>query len=64
MDTMARMRNKAAEMYNGVEVVVSAVTAMTADIKPMIRLQETAIPFPVVRCAAGNTSAVYAYKVP
>jgi hypothetical protein len=57
---MAIITNKAAEMYNGVTVAVSAVTAMTAERRPMIRLSETAIPLPVVLCADGNTSAVYA----
>jgi hypothetical protein len=57
-ETIAMTKNKAPEIYKGAIVVVSAVTAMTAERRPMIRLSETAIPLPVVLCADGNTSAV------
>lgn len=57
---MDMMMNMAAQMYSGVVVVVSPTCAITADSNPMMRLQPTEMPLPVVRCAEGSTSAVYA----
>jgi hypothetical protein len=59
----AKIANSAAHKYIGAEVAVFAYVATIADIIPIIRLQATATPLPVVRCAEGKTSGVYAYNV-
>lgn len=62
-ETPAKTANSAAHKYIGADVAVFAYVATIADMIPMIRLQATATPLPVVRCAEGRTSGVYAYNV-
>lgn len=50
--------SKPPQMKMGALVLVSATVAITADKIPMTRLQATATPFPVARCALGSTSGV------
>jgi len=52
--------NKEAARNMGTEEDVSATVATTLERIPMALLQATAIPLPVVRCADGRTSGVYA----
>lgn len=57
MDTIPRHPNNAAQRNMGTEVAVANVATMT-DVIPSRRLNATAVPLPVARCAEGSASGV------